>query len=450
MARNFYYNDHNILYPQINWGGNSEGYVECEFQLYTYTVSLLYSVFGVNESLGRLLSVVLSLLLMLGLYLLIRSIRNEKLALLTVIVYALLPLNVFYNRAFMPETAMMTCSVWGIYFFYKWIQDEKLIRLFLSLIFISLAVLLKLPTLYIGLSLAFLAFTKYSYKAFIKPQLLVFALLVFVFTALWYYHAHNLFLQTGLTFGIWTAGSDKWLMLDYLIKPSFYNDLFFKSIAERHLTWAGFILFIWGLFLKRENRYEKLFDFWLISILIFFIIVQQANLAQEYYQLPFNISASFYIAKVLNKYSYLFSKEKMKQVSLKTKFAFVLVILLAIMIPVLSTLRLHNFYKQENKESAIFKLSDEVKAKTDFNDLVITVSEGNPVYLYNFDRHGWVCFTADINEAYIKEKIKNGAKYLTADKTYLKEKFNKEEISETLSKYQTITNNELYLIIKLE
>ena len=239
-------------------------------------------------------------------------------------------------------------------------------------------------------------------------------------------------------------------MLDYLIKPSFYNDLFFKSIAERHLTWAGFILFIWGLFLKRENRYEKLFDFWLISILIFFIIVQQANLAQEYYQLPFNISASFYIAKVLNKYSYLFSKEKMKQVSLKTKFAFVLVILLAIMIPVLSTLRLHNFYKQENKESAIFKLSDEVKAKTDFNDLVITVSEGNPVYLYNFDRHGWVCFTADINEAYIKEKIKNGAKYLTADKTYLKEKFNKEEISETLSKYQTITNNELYLIIKLE
>ena len=31
IARNFYYNGFNILYPQIDWGGAGPGYVESEF-----------------------------------------------------------------------------------------------------------------------------------------------------------------------------------------------------------------------------------------------------------------------------------------------------------------------------------------------------------------------------------------------------------------------------------
>src|SRR6266496_3051917 len=34
----------NILYPQINWGGNGPGYVEAEFQLMPFIVSILYRV----------------------------------------------------------------------------------------------------------------------------------------------------------------------------------------------------------------------------------------------------------------------------------------------------------------------------------------------------------------------------------------------------------------------
>ncbi|MBC1240711.1 hypothetical protein, partial [Nostoc sp. 2RC] len=31
MARNFYENNFNLFYPQIDWGGNSPGYCETEF-----------------------------------------------------------------------------------------------------------------------------------------------------------------------------------------------------------------------------------------------------------------------------------------------------------------------------------------------------------------------------------------------------------------------------------
>ena len=42
IARNLYQNGFNLLYPQIDWGGNSPGYVESEFQLYPFLVALLY------------------------------------------------------------------------------------------------------------------------------------------------------------------------------------------------------------------------------------------------------------------------------------------------------------------------------------------------------------------------------------------------------------------------
>lgn len=55
IAHNFVYNG-NILYPQINWGGNGPGYVEAEFQFYTYIVSRLYNWFGEQVVFGCLIS----------------------------------------------------------------------------------------------------------------------------------------------------------------------------------------------------------------------------------------------------------------------------------------------------------------------------------------------------------------------------------------------------------
>ena len=52
LARNFYEGGMNIFYPQVDWRGNSPGYAEAEFQLYNFSVALLYCVFGVHEYLG--------------------------------------------------------------------------------------------------------------------------------------------------------------------------------------------------------------------------------------------------------------------------------------------------------------------------------------------------------------------------------------------------------------
>ena len=126
IAKNLYENGFNFLYPQINWNANGTGYVESEFHIYPLIVSILYSVFGVNDMFGRIVSLLFSLLTIYGIYILVRKILNENIAAWSSFIYAILPLNIFYGRAFMPEAAMLMCSLYSVYFFNEWLEKEKI------------------------------------------------------------------------------------------------------------------------------------------------------------------------------------------------------------------------------------------------------------------------------------------------------------------------------------
>ena len=55
IVRNFFDSGMSPWYPQVDWRGNSPGYVESELPAYTYLVALLYCIAGVHEWLGRAL-----------------------------------------------------------------------------------------------------------------------------------------------------------------------------------------------------------------------------------------------------------------------------------------------------------------------------------------------------------------------------------------------------------
>ncbi len=55
IARNIAEGQFRVFYPQIDWRGNSPGYVESEFQIYTALVAVLYRLFTVRPSLAEVL-----------------------------------------------------------------------------------------------------------------------------------------------------------------------------------------------------------------------------------------------------------------------------------------------------------------------------------------------------------------------------------------------------------
>ena len=57
LADNFYRHGFNIFYPQMSYPGDDPGYVGTEFPLVPFLASLLYVIFGVQDWIGRSISV---------------------------------------------------------------------------------------------------------------------------------------------------------------------------------------------------------------------------------------------------------------------------------------------------------------------------------------------------------------------------------------------------------
>ena len=451
IAKNFYESGNNILYPQIDWRGDTKGYVESEFHIYPYLISLVYNISGVNDGVGRCISVIFSLFTIYGLYLLVRKFISENAALLTALIYGIIPLSIYFSRVVMPEPAMLMCSVYGIYFFSEWIDKNKWKYFIYAFIFLALAILVKIPCLYLGFPLMFLAYNKYKVKMFGNWKLLLLIVLIFIPVILWYYHANQLLKETGLTFGVWDT-NDKWGHLNIIFSFKFYNDVFFKSIAERHLTYAGFIPFLIGLFIKRKNRSEYLFDVWLLSIIFYILLLAKGNQVHEYYQLPFILPAVVFIGKAFDKFfpldiSDMFRKKVHSSNSNRSLSILFVIFLFGII--VLSFLRTSNLYSNEDYNSPLFKMALDIDKASAKNDLIITVCNGDPVFLYRADRKGWIVTPGNISVENIKDKQSRGAKLLAGDKTYFDDNSRK-DLEELKKNYKVIEDNKDYFILRLD
>jgi len=441
ISRNYYENGYKFFYPQIDWRGDSPGYIETEFPIYSFIVALMYEIFGVSEVFGRLLSVVFSLITMYFLYLLVLKLVDKNTALWSCFFFAIFPPNIFYSRTFQPESALIMSLVLGVYFFSQWLDTDKKRCFFLSSIFIALACLLKLPSLYIGLPLLYLAWLKFWKKILIQWSLWLYGFLVLLPVALWYYHAHKIFLNYGLTFGIWEYGSDKWGNWNLVFTLKFWNRILFQNLAEDYFVWIGFVIFIIGLSIKRKTKQEKLFDIWIISLVIYFVIVARGNYVHLYYQLPFMIPATVFLGKVFmrNFSPHIF----------KNKKSLVLSICL-IGILVLGAGRYSIYMKKENtKHSEEFKLAEIVKQKTKEESLIIAVDSNDPTLLYLSHKKGWHAFSGQLNDSFLSQKKQKGAEYIIGNHSSFKGESEQKILGSLFRNYHVVFDDEKSFILKL-
>jgi len=447
MARNFYENGLNFFYPQIDWGGNSLGYCETEFPIYSYIIALIYKLFGVHELYGRFFSVVCFLVAIYFLYQLVIKYYNPKTAFWACLCLAILPLTTYYSRTFQPESMLLMCSVLGIYYFTNWLESEKYQALILSASFVALACLIKvLPIIYLGLPILYLAWNKFGIKIFTKLSLWIYAIFVLTSVFLWYYHAHQIFLEYGNTFGFWSGSTNRY---DYNIvfTLNFWTEIIFRT-AVRHFAIFVFPVFIVGLFVARKNSQEYLFDVWLVAVISTWILVPVTSLVHEYYQLPFMLPAVVFVGKACNKY--LDSEKWINQSK-----AIVWCLCLAL-IAGSAIYSIDYMFKERIDQSGTFKLAEQIKQVTPDKAMIISTTGGDPTLLYLSHRQGWLANHVEINEEYLISKQKLGANYLVGSFSFM-ESYNlvvddnqKQIISQVLKRYPNLIKDGTNFIAKLK
>jgi 4-amino-4-deoxy-L-arabinose transferase-like glycosyltransferase len=446
IARNFYESGHSPLYPQIDWRGATDGFVESEFHLYPYLVSLIYRVTGPHDAVGRVVSIWFSLIGIAGVFALARRLWGDRAGLYAAAVLAILPLSVVLGRSFMPESTLLAASVWGVFFFLRWCEEDRWRDYFAGAACVALAIAVKLPALYLGLPLLVTLLAVRGWRALRSWRVWLWALLVLAPPAAWYYHAHQLYLETKLSFGIWAVGTDKWGNLGLLQTAEFYQRVFHDWLVERTLTPLGVGLALIGLFVPRSGRRGLVVDAWFASYVIYCLVVAKGCFVHDYYQAPVLLPAALLIARVFERLDRWITARGPGRVARSSAW------LVAVLIGLLGWSAapwLKEVYRRDGQVRNILEMAAGVDRFTEPDELVIALNGHNPVALYHAHRKGWNARIDELTLGFVENRRRAGATALFGEKYWLREPAHWERLQEIADRYRIIADQPRYFIIRL-
>jgi hypothetical protein len=319
IARNYATNGYRLLFPQVDWGGQTPGYVESEFPLYAYSLALLYGAFGIHEWLGRLLTALAGAAAVAALYGLVLASQTapaprRRAALYAALALALMPFPIYFGRTVMPDTLMLAGAILAIWTFQRWLARPSPGRLAAALLCGTLAPLAKTPNLLIvAVPLAYLIWAMRPPRRS-WPALACYGACFLVPSLLWLRHAHALPLDPRLSFGI----GEKLFDLRLLRDPQFYLLLARLSVWDA-FTPAGVPFFALGLLppsvadhrpeersgIDAQRAPEWLPHAWLLGVGLFLFAGAAGVAGQDYYILPIAGPAAMLIGSGMDRAQHL-------------------------------------------------------------------------------------------------------------------------------------------------
>ena len=399
VARNFVRDGFDLLHPKYDdisasstGADNPQGYRLVEFPLYNAVFAILYKYFPVMplEQWGRLTSILFSLLIIAVIYYLCLKEISRLSAIVSSLVYAVFPFFVFFSRTVLPETMATALALLAVFFLHLRLSLKNTILSILlyiiSLIFFSLALLIKPTTVFFGIPLFYLFIRKYRWSSFKHIDIVIYFLLAAVPVYLWrnYIKAYPQGIPPSewLIYKVNTYEGQK----SIFFRPAFFRWIFFERINNYIL--GGYLTFLFILGIMAKPKYW-FFHFMLLSTLAYLFVFQGGNVQHEYYQvLILPVIASFIgvgIDFIFKNVKYLISQLIVVPL-LMLIFAFAFFF---------SFYKIKDYYIYPNDLIQIAKIVSTLTNKT---DKIITERSGDNTLLYLMDRKGAPGIYKDVAE----------------------------------------------------
>jgi len=293
VIRNFCEGGMKFFYPEWDLLKDNEPpprYEAEEVPIYSFFVAILWKLFGQALWLARLSTVAGACVGMVFLFRLTRRLYGDKAALWALFFYAFAPLNLYFQRTIMTDAWGVAASIAAIDLFHLYFLKPKPSRWIFATLAATLAGMLKVYFLFIGLPILYLAYERYGSKFALRAELWLAALVIIVPNALWLWHASKIgTLGSVAQDGKFWQSQKLWGGTDLLFSFKFY-----KKIGERLLLYVGtgfFSIFVlYGL--VKSHRSLGLPFWWLAGFAAYVLIIRSGNKVHNYYQLPYLAPAS--------------------------------------------------------------------------------------------------------------------------------------------------------------
>lgn len=396
IARNFYEEGPNLLYPKIDMAGEKSGIIGSEFPFFNYLIYLTAEIFGYQHWYGRLINLSFSTLGIYAFYKLVKELMEQQIAFYASL---LLCFSIWFafSRKIMPDTFSVSLMLMGLYAAYRYLKLKDKYSLFFFFILSSLSMLCKIPALLLFGSLGFLLFDK-SISTNRKVIFIAVASLSFLLALCWYFYwvphlvknyHFALFFPRSLSQG-WNEILALWPKL----LSRFYFDAFHSYLA------FGCCLLGLYFFLKTAKPLH-IIGFALVSIVFSIFILKTGKVFpnHSYYIIPFvpvmAILGAFTLKSIPKSYSYL--------------------LLLFIGIESIANQQ-HDFFIKEEQHYKL-RLEALCNAQLKADKLVLINGGDSPQSLYFANRRGWTLKNESFSQENVLDSLNQlGAHYLIIDK----------------------------------
>lgn len=341
-----------------------------EFPIYNMATYPFYLVFGVADKYSRLVSILFSLGSIVFLYLICKRYLGTGVSLLVVLVYSLLPFNIFFSRTTLPEPTFLFFTLGMMYFVNQWIWEGRGFWGLWGFIFTSLAFLIKPWAIFFTPPLFFSLFSKYRLNIPKKFYLLLLATLPFMAWRLWILQQPE-----GIPASSWLMNGDH-----IRFRPSFFWWLVSERIGREILGATGLVLFIIGLIIRPRNG-NLFMHVWVLSMFCYFVIFATGNVRHNYYQYIFvPIASVFFTLGFVNLIKGV--KDFLPRI-----WTIALALLFLILSFYFSWTQVKEFYKINNPAIIeVGKKADQILPK---DAIVVAPYNGDTAFLHQINRIGW-------------------------------------------------------------
>lgn len=422
----------NLLYPKyhdissIQTGiFNSKGYRFVEFPIYNGIHAILVKTFPFFslEIWGRLLSIFSALVSTVFVYLIGKRFIGKAGGLLSAFFFAFLPFNIYFTRVILPEPMGVAFGLISIWLFIKFVDNEKQWALYLSGIFMALAMLIKPFFFFYLVPLLYLAIRKYGISRIIGNAKVLITFLIFFNLSLAPFFLWRIWINqfpAGIPFFEWAFNGDR-----IRFRPSFWRWIFGERLGHLILGSWGLVPFTFGLISKKKDYF---IHFFLLGMFFYVTVFATASVRHDYYQI---ITIPAISLAVAGGTLYLWNEKKLNQILTRLFLVFAVFIGL-----VTSGVQIKEFYKVNHPE--IIEAGMAVDKITPKDALVIAPYNGDTAFLYQTKRWGWPAVDDSFDNL-----IKKGASY------YVSVNLGDKDTIYISSHYRVLEKTDKYLIADL-
>lgn len=267
IARNFVIDGFDPLRPRVDWRGDSDGAVECEFPAYQLLIGAALVMFGDVEWPGRALALFAMVGAMVALYRLLEVRAGAAGALAGSLVFACSGSACMLSTRVMPDSLSLAFAIASMVPFVRFLQTGSGLALVLAAAALAMSGLQKPLALQIGL-------LQFGWVLVMAPQRLRDRRLWVAFSCVlgvvgaWLEHGRRVHAETGLTFGVISGGDSKFPDLEHLLSGGTWLGLG-GACLQYGCSIFGALAFGWLLIRRRLDRRDVV---WILAILVGLVV----------------------------------------------------------------------------------------------------------------------------------------------------------------------------------